>query len=57
MKTVIFREIEDTSGAFEVLVDGTLICEVTSDRLDVGDAALEPLWQALGINVEFEEEE
>jgi hypothetical protein len=44
----------DGQYGWTVTVDGTVVCEVDSDEMDMADNALNPLWQALGVSVEFD---
>lgn len=60
MKTVKFiaksqeGQPRDGEAGWIIKVDGKEVAEVDNDELDVGDQALDPLWEALGIEVKFD---
>jgi len=61
MRKVVFVGYEDEEwgeGWYEVYVDGKPVIEKICDKhMDIGDCSMEPLWEALGFQVEFIEVE
>ena len=52
---VRFRQTDHDEGPWKISVDGRPICQVRTDDMDVSARSLEPLWEALGIIVTFED--
>jgi hypothetical protein len=38
---------------WKIEIDGNHVCDVSFDDTDVGAAAIKPLWEKLGIEMEF----
>ena len=64
MKTLIFRALPDPEGklprdgghGYDVLLDGKTLFSIRGDEAELGGSVLDPLWQALGITLLFDEE-
>ncbi len=60
MTNVTFRAIQepnkrrDGEDGWEISVNGELVTTVCNDDLDISDNALQPLWERLGIKLEFD---
>lgn len=63
MKTVVFRALPDPEGGprdgehgYDVLLNGQKLFSIRGDEAELAGSVLDPLWQALGITLLFDEE-
>lgn len=60
MRNIVFiakigpDQTRDGQYGWDITVDGQQVCEVDSDEMDMADHALDPLWEALGLEVKFD---
>jgi hypothetical protein len=53
MTEVIF--IDDGEGGWDIEVNGKRVANIRKDETNVADLALQPLWDELEIDLEFDE--
>lgn len=55
-RRVVFKQHEE-EGDWTITVDGEEVANVASDDMDIASCAFEPLWERLGIEMEFRDAE